>query len=77
MGIKGQRLQAWTVSNDGISAIHVLDNATGREIGRFYDGPMHVTALAFSPDGARLASGHIDSTILIWDLKSVLAGKTM
>ena len=57
------RFHAWVASHDGIPKIHVFESATGREVGRYYDGGMHITAVAFSPDGRRLASGHVDSTV--------------
>jgi WD40 repeat protein len=44
------------------------DAATGKEV-RAFDGPQHndVNAIAFSPDGSRLATGGADHTIVLWE----------
>jgi WD40 repeat protein len=47
---------------------HVYDTTTGRELRAFSAQKGGITALAFSPDGTRLATGSADSTVLIWDL---------
>jgi WD40 repeat protein len=55
--------------------IHIWDIAARREI-RFIKGrdrfdayslDSFATAIAYSPDGKRIATGHADTTILIWD----------
>ncbi len=50
------------------STIEVLDYGSGRSLHKFtgHGGP--VTALAFSKDGKKLASGSGDTTILVWDV---------
>ncbi len=48
--------------------IRLWDAATGEEIRHFQGHDTNVNALAFSPDGSRLASGLRDSTILIWEV---------
>jgi len=42
--------------------------ATGQIVFRFQAAPITGQSLAFSADGGRLASGHCDSTVLIWTL---------
>lgn len=57
------------------AGLHLWDLATGRVIHRFPElGPFTrreacpATALAFSPDGSKLATGLPDGTILLWDV---------
>jgi WD40 repeat protein len=47
---------------------HLYDTSTGRELRTFSAQKGGITALAFSPDGTRLATGATDTTVLIWDL---------
>jgi WD40 repeat protein len=62
-------------------AVRLWEIASGKEIGAIplpessFPGQNHssVGALAFSPDGRTLATGHTDSTILLWD--ATLAGR--
>ena len=48
--------------------IEVLDVTTGRELvtRSGFESPTYT--LAFNPDGRRLASGHTDGTILLWEI---------
>jgi WD40 repeat protein len=49
--------------------IRVWDVATGRQLGQSFVGHKDVAwAIAFSPDGNRLASSSRDGTIIVWDL---------
>ncbi|HEV3448484.1 MAG TPA: sigma factor-like helix-turn-helix DNA-binding protein [Gemmataceae bacterium] len=47
--------------------IQFWDARTGAELLRYTGYAAPVYCLAFSPDGTKVASGHSDSTILIWD----------
>jgi RNA polymerase sigma factor (sigma-70 family) len=49
--------------------IRLWDPASGQEILRLRGHDADVTALAFSPDGQRLAAGLRNTTTLIWDVK--------
>jgi WD40 repeat protein len=51
-------------------AVKVWDVASGAEVHSFKDTP--TWAVTFSPDGKRLATGHHDGTVGLWDL---VAGK--
>ncbi len=48
--------------------IQLWDVASGSELGRFAGHQAGIEALAFSPDGRRLASGSWDTTVLIWNV---------
>lgn len=49
-------------------SICLWDVRTGRKLISFIGHDSHVTSLAFSPDGKRLVSGHLNGTTLIWDV---------
>jgi RNA polymerase sigma factor (sigma-70 family) len=58
-------------SSDG-HIVHLWEVATGKEI-RTYEGHRgDIESLAFSANGRRLASASSDSTVLIWNLVSML-----
>jgi WD40 repeat protein len=48
--------------------VRILDVATGAESARFKGHYLPVLSLAFATDGKTLASGSIDSTVLIWEV---------
>jgi hypothetical protein len=55
-----------TVSQHG--TLRFWDLLTGEEVLSRTGVPAQVTSLAFSPDSKVLATGHADSTILLWDV---------
>ncbi|HKB39390.1 MAG TPA: hypothetical protein VKD72_23330 [Gemmataceae bacterium] len=63
-------LLAWSEREpgDGKPTIRLTDLATGKECLRLSGHTRPVTALAFSPNGKRLASGAEDASALVWDL---------
>jgi len=63
MGIKKVAIRLWSVVN-------------GENIAIFRGHTTDVHALYFSPDGAFLASGSYDGTILLWDMKPYLHNDT-
>jgi WD40 repeat protein len=52
----------------GEGMFRVFDVATGKEMGKFQGHRGHVTALALSPDGKRLAAGGVDNRIRVWQI---------
>jgi len=48
------------------TGIRVWETATGKLLERLDGAPARVNALAFSPDGRRLVTGHFDGTALVW-----------
>ena len=53
-------------------SIRLWEVATGENIATFWSHPTDIQSLAFSPDGTLLASGSLDGTILLWDMKPYL-----
>lgn len=49
--------------------VYLIDLVTGRSCGELR-GAEGATALAFSPDGSRLACGHADGSATIWDVSA-------
>ena len=65
----GKRLAIAGISMFG-GLLSVLDVENGREVWQLKGHTQIVEAIAFSPDGKRLASGSGDGTIKLWDLNS-------
>lgn len=66
---------AWWDGTEKVS-IRLWEVATGENIATFWGHPTDVQDLAFSPDGALLASGSFDGTILLWDVTPYLQNET-
>lgn len=61
------------VAGDLHSATIVLwDALTGKELGKLVGHRGEIRSLAFTPDGRHLVSGSEDTTVLVWDYRSVL-----
>jgi WD40 repeat protein/predicted Ser/Thr protein kinase len=60
----GRQVAAWDETD---KAIHLWDVTTGKELAILRGHEDQVLALAYSPDGKRLASGSADHTIRVWD----------
>jgi len=65
----GRRLAVAGLTRVG-GLLQVLDVENGREVWQLKGHTETVHAIAFSPDGKRLASGSADSTIKLWDMNS-------
>ena len=69
----GKFLAAWNPEKEG--QIKIWNVASGAELHAFQDAS--ITAGAFRPDGSRLAVGHDDGTIGLWDLAAEKKGRTL
>lgn len=59
---------SWWAGTEKVS-IRLWDLAACENIHTFWGHPTDIQDLAFSPDGALLASGSYDGTILLWDME--------
>jgi WD40 repeat protein len=55
----------------------VLDAATAKEVRAFQGHAMQVAAVAYAPDGKRLASLSLDNTVRVWDARTGKAIRTL
>ena len=53
----------------GDRTIRIWDSATGKRLFQINGHEHVVSAVSFSPDGKRLASGSWDNTGFVWDLE--------
>jgi hypothetical protein len=56
-------------ADGGKNAVHVWDVYTGKEVANLKGHSAGVLSVAFTPDGKLLASGSLDTTILLWDVR--------
>ena len=61
----------WQEGQEKVS-IRLWEVSTGENIATLWSHPTDIQDLAFSPDGALLASGSFDGTILLWDMTPYL-----
>lgn len=54
--------------------VRIWDVSSGEQTGAFFGHDTNTSALAFAPDGQRLATAHDNTTLLIWDV-SQMAGR--
>ncbi len=59
--------------DDGEVGVRLYDWPSGKVLRTFLGHSAAVTALNFSPDGTTLASGSVDTTVLLWDVANVHA----
>lgn len=73
LGQNATQLAKWSPSSDLIATrptspqIHVIDAETGKILRELLGHDRDSISLAWSPDGARLASGSYDGTVIIWN----------
>lgn len=71
----GHAIQAVVFTQDGTKVlaggsddIHVWNAMTGQDLGPLAENSGQVRALAMSPTGSNLISGHLDGTVYFWEL---------
>lgn len=64
----GKRLAAWIPANERYTTINLYEVTTGKEVVTFNDAGRNVSAVGFSPDGARAATGARDGTVRVYEI---------
>jgi WD40 repeat protein len=70
-------IQSTDVLGVSTSILQVWDTVSGKELLRRTESGSVPTKLAFAPDGKRIATGHVDGTIYVWDLSSHLTKRPL
>src|SRR5207237_1348369 len=71
----GRSLAVATLIPGKAPTLSLWEVATGKKRWQFDRLPAPVTALTFSPDGRLLATGHSDTTTLVWDVTGRLVAR--
>ena len=68
----GTKLSAEAGPESGKERVFIWDLATGKLLHTFegHDDYYQITDVTWSPDGSRFATGSMDKTVIIWDVKS-------
>ena len=76
--IEGDKHECWSLASawrtDHLAAgyrdgtVELYNSSTGEHLGTFSGHTSPVSALAFDSDGHRLASGSMDTEVVVWDI---------
>jgi hypothetical protein len=67
----GTRLAAALDEEKQSTSVHLWDLTSGSKAATLPGHRGNVSQVAFAPDGKRLASGSVDTTVLLWDVASL------
>jgi hypothetical protein len=66
----------WQLAHLEGKVIRVWDSITGESLGKIEGHGGILTTFAFAPNGKTLATGGMDTTAVVWDLRQQLSGPT-
>src|SRR5262249_7098640 len=64
----GKRLAVWIPANERYTTIGLYALETGKEVATFNDTGRHVAAVAFTPDGKKVATGARDGSVRLYEV---------
>jgi WD40 repeat protein len=65
------RLLDWVESSRVVTPRLVSQRTSNwRALREWHEGPSHVSCIAYSPDGSRIASGSNDGNVRVWDAQT-------